>query len=415
MKWGTRSGDVSATIPFFFASYDAAVSTRERFISTVLGQLAVVYMNFRRLGKTGLKVSEIGLGTEYLRRASKETVASVVDTAIESGVNYIDLLFNFHECLDNFGAALKGRRDEIILTHHLGSAGKHGQYRKTRKVTKCEKIFEDALSILGTDYIDIAHVHYVKNAKEYEEVTAPGSVLDLARRLKREGKAHLVGISTHEASVVSKAAKSGKFDVVMFQVNMANNALPGRNAALATCAHEGISLIAMKPFAGGYLLRRSKTVTITAIRKGGGKSIKVAIPSTISPVHCISYVLSQVGVSTAIPGVRSVEELEEVLSYLEATDKEKDFSEFIKDFKEYKTGQCVYCNHCLPCPSQIDIGEVTRLLDIATHGLTEAIKAKYNSLPITASACTECGACIDRCPFEVDIIPNMKKATKLFG
>ncbi len=371
-------------------------------------------MILRDLGKTGLKVGEIGLGTEHLKRASKETIISIVDKAIENGINYFDLIFNFHAYLDSFGAAFRGRRDRVILTSHLGSAERKGQYFKTRSVRKCESTLLSALSRLGTDYIDIANVHYVKDMKEFEEISSDHGVLELAHRLKEEGTARLVGISTHDVSVVKKAAESGRFDVVTFQVNMANNALPGRTEALAACAREGIGLVAMKPFAGGYLLRQGKTVGIAPIRKGGGETVRMKIPSSMTPTHCVTYVLSQIGVSTTIPGVRSVEELDGVLSYLNATADEKDFSEILNKFKEYKIGQCVYCNHCLPCPSDIDIGEVTRLLDIAEFGLTEDVKAEYTALQLNASQCTRCGACVSRCPFEVDVISNMEKAGNLF-
>lgn len=370
-------------------------------------------MILRDLGKTGLKVGEIGLGTEHLKRASKETIIPIVDKAIENGINYFDLIFNFHAYLDSFGAAFRGRRDRVILTSHLGSAERKGQYFKTRSVRKCESTLLSALSRLGTDYIDIANVHYVKDMKEFEEISSDHGVLELAHRLKEEGTARLVGISTHDVSVVKKAAESGRFDIVTFQVNMANNALPRRTEALAACAREGIGLVAMKPFAGGYLLRQGKTVGIAPIRKGGGKTVRMKIPSFMTPTHCITYVLSQIGVSTTIPGVRSVEELDGVLSYLSATADEKDFSEILNKFKEYETGQCVYCNHCLPCPSNIDIGEVTRLFDIAKFSLTEDLKAKYTAHQLKASQCTKCGACVDRCPFEVDIISNMEKARSL--
>lgn len=134
----------------------------------------------------------------------------------------------------------------------------------------------------------------------------------------------------------------------------------------------------------------------------------------MTPVRCIAYTLSQVGVSTTIPGVSSLEELDDILSYQDATAAEKDYSEIVKTFKEYEAGQCVYCNHCLPCPSHIDIGQVTRLLDTAKLGLTDNAKAANSELETKASKCTECGACLSRCPFDVDIISNMARVASLF-
>ena len=375
-------------------------------------------MLFRELGKTGLRVSEIGLGTEHLGRTSKarQVIVEVVDKAVESGINYFDLIFNFKEYTENYGVAFKEHRDKLVLACHLGSAvTRNQQYFKTRSVGICKKVFENTLSRLDTDYIDIANVTYVKNKKEYEEVTRPGSVLDLAHRLKKERKVHHIGISTHDASVVQMAARSGEFEVITYQVNMANNALRGRNEALATCARKNVGLVAMKPFAGGVLLSRNRTVWIACGKRGGGNTLHLEIPAEMTSILCLAYTLSQVGVSTTIPGVGSLEQLNEILSYQYASAKERDYSGVIKSFKEYYVGQCVYCNHCLPCPSNIDIGQVTRLLDAASRGLNESVKKDYNNLRVNASDCTRCGACIDRCPFNVDVISNMKKAVDTFS
>jgi predicted aldo/keto reductase-like oxidoreductase len=103
--------------------------------------------------------------------------------------------------------------------------------------------------------------------------------------------------------------------------------------------------------------------------------------------------------------------LHSVLQYIDAPPEEKDFSSIITSFKEYTPGECVYCNHCLPCPSYIDIGAVIRLLD--TYG-TESVQHEYNTLSAKASDCTECGACVERCPFEVDVLSKMKKAVAVF-
>jgi aryl-alcohol dehydrogenase-like predicted oxidoreductase len=100
-------------------------------------------MILRDLSKTGLRVGEIGLGTEHLGRTSKAkaTIVDAVDKAVENGINYFDLIFNFKEYLDNYGAAFKDHRDKLVLTCHIGSAERNGQYFKTRSVGICEKGF----------------------------------------------------------------------------------------------------------------------------------------------------------------------------------------------------------------------------------------------------------------------------------
>lgn len=162
-------------------------------------------MKYRSFGASGIKVSEVSLGTEHLRRPPSR-VKKVVSAALDDGVNYIDMVFNLTEHLDAYSAAIEGRRDEVMLAHHLGSSERNKRYYKTRSVEECGREFERFLKVMKTDYVDVANVHFIADAEGYELVTKPGGVLDLATRLKEEGLARLVGISTHEASLVKRAA-----------------------------------------------------------------------------------------------------------------------------------------------------------------------------------------------------------------
>ncbi|NIQ05653.1 MAG: hypothetical protein GWO20_07975 [Candidatus Korarchaeota archaeon] len=369
-------------------------------------------MQYHQIQNTGITISEIGLGTEYLSKEAKDTVISVVRTAIENGVNYIDLVFNVSGFLGYLGEALEGYREDVLLATHIGSSEKNGKYRKTRDVVECEKQFYETLSQLNTSYTDVANIHYVRNEKEYKEIARPDGILHLALRLKEEGKAKAICISTHEPSVGMRAVESGKFDLVMVQVNMSNNTMPGRDKLLATCSKENVGVIAMKPFAGGKLLQRNRTVRIAQYQRGGD-ALKKKIPPNITPVQCLSYVLSQIGVVSTVPGVKSVTELDETLHYLNATNEEKDYSSVIHEFGEYISGQCVYCNHCLPCPSDINIGRINRLIDTFQENNPKSMH-EYQALSAHASDCIQCGKCVERCPFDVDVLSRMRKAIELF-
>ncbi|MDD1776192.1 MAG: aldo/keto reductase [Candidatus Methanomethylicus sp.] len=371
-------------------------------------------IRYRELGRTGSKISEVSLGTEHLRKPPS-TVAKVVRRALDGGINYLDLVFNLPDYLRAYGNAIEGRRGDIMLSHHLGSAERNGRYMKTREPALCEKVLNNALSLLKTDYIDVANVHFVKTAKEYADVAADGGVLDLASHLKEEGLARFVGISTHDISVVKQAAESGRFDVVMFQINLANNSLLGRDDALAACMRNGVGVLAMKPFAGGRLLMRDKTIRFHGYLRGGSSHIKQRVPDSTSVARCLSYTLSQIGVSSAVAGVRKLSELDEILSYGNAAPEEKDFSGLLKDFQQYSAGECVYCDHCLPCPMNIEIGEVLRLLDATSGGVTARIRKDYGALGAKASDCNGCGACSDRCPFSVDVEVEMQRAKDILG
>jgi predicted aldo/keto reductase-like oxidoreductase len=170
----------------------------------------------------------------------------------------------------------------------------------------------------------------------------------------------------------------------------------------------------MKPFAGGKLLSDVRTVRVAQYQMGGD-ALKLKKTAPITPVQCLSYTLAQVGVCTAIPGCSDVEELSAALAFLDATEEERDFSVLLAEFEQYVTGECVYCNHCLPCPEAIDIGQVTCMMETAQQHRTAALRAEYDALTARASDCTECGACVERCPFGVDVVAKMAQAVELFG
>jgi len=156
-----------------------------------------------------------------------------------------------------------------------------------------------------------------------------------------------------------------------------------------------VGLVAMKPYHGGTLLSL------------GDK------PSGITPAQCLSYVFSQ-PVSTAVPGPRTVQEWQAALRYPEATDEERDYRPVVENLHDHLEGQCTYCDHCLPCPEGIRIGALIWLADYARHGINDDLRGWYAAHPIKASACGACGACLARCPFDVDIIAKMQEAVVLF-
>jgi len=344
-------------------------------------------MQTRKLGRTGLEVAVIGLGTEYLVGAPRETVISAVQEAAGRGVNYVAVLFSYPDYRDNLGAAFDGLRDGILVAGHIGAAETNGQYRRTRDIAECEFLFEDLLSRLRTDHVDVAVLQYVDEEDDYAQVMGPGGLLELAQRYQAEGKARFIGMSGHKVPVALKAAQSGQVDVLMHNVSLMLHSAAGMTELLRACMTERVGLVGMKAFAGGELLRRSAT-----------------------PAQCLSYALSQPGVCTSVPGVRNLDELRATLAYLEASEEERDFSAVLADVAGNEAGTCVYCNHCLPCPVGINIGEILRLPVAAGEHAPPSLLEEYRLSPVKASECTECGACMDRCPFGVDVVSRMKEA-----
>lgn len=376
-------------------------------------------MQKRRLGTSGIEVGAVGLGTEHLYAAPQEEVSAVARRALDLGVTYVDMVFGITEYRERWATALRGRRQEAVLTCHLGSVEKDGQYMKSRNAAVCQASFEDYLRQFETDYVDVLMIHNLNRPDEVKTVMQPQGIVELAHRLRQEGKARAIGISGHDPATFLPVVNDGLVDVVMFPVNMSGNAAPGRRELMQACARRGVGVVAMKVFGGGRLLGGSRTHYFPSYQTGG-KSYKRKVPKAVTPVQCISYALAQTAVSTALAGVRSVEEMEAAAAYLGATDEEKDFAGMVAGFEEYLAGECVYCNHCLPCPVHIDIGVVARLVDlvspvVASGGAVPAhLQAEYDGLAARASACTHCGACVKRCPFGVDAVARIDRAAEVF-
>ena len=356
-------------------------------------------MEYRRLGKTSLNVSEIAIGTEHLGRCSQKAIDSVLRHSVDRGFNYFDILTGAEKQREKFGHAIKDIRDKIFIGGHF--------YSKTRIPVESKKLFESLLKRLKTDYVDVLFIQFVDKENDYNNIINNG-LYELAHQYKENGVTRYVGISGHKSDIGIKAAKSGLFDVIMHPINLATSAIStpfrrgftqddNRDELLLSCKQNNVGLIAIKPFWGGKLLKPNRSYTAT-------------------PEQCIHYCLSQIGVNVVLAGIESIKEVDILLDYYKAPDKEKDFSSIlsVQCRDENIVKDCVYCNHCLPCPQHIDIALINKIHDEARFNLTKKLKNDYLSMVPNASDCIECRECVNRCPFNVDVILKKKQTVKMF-
>jgi uncharacterized protein len=377
------------------------------------------------LGRTGIETGIIGLGLEHLEKEPFEVVAATIETALEAGIRYMDLFMPSADIRDHVGRLMRGRRNRFQIQGHIGACLQDdGQYCRTREPVAAQRHAEDLLRRLGTDYVDTLMMHFVDEPEEWDEAAAPGGILDIARRWKQQGKARAVGMSSHRVEAAMLAVESGFVDILMFPVNPAFDLLPGettietlmegnpyaglkaagsrplysRRDLFLACQRNGVAIVAMKPFAAGWLFKPENPSGIV-----------------LSPVQCLHYALSQPGVCIAAPGCRTPEQVNAILTWLTASNDEKAYGPILNRTGWHFSGACMYCNHCLPCQAGIDIAAATRLLDSArAHGVTRELAASYDRLPVSASACRTCGDCEARCPFDVTTHANMELAAALF-
>jgi predicted aldo/keto reductase-like oxidoreductase len=348
-------------------------------------------MEHRTLGRTGLEVGVIGLGTEHLYQ-NKETMDAVLGMAVDAGVNYVDLLYidpngDDARFWDSFGPALRRYRDELVLAVHWGGGPRYD-------LAYCQRTFADVLASVGNGYAEVAMMTMVDEPDRWGGWV--NESLGHLRRYQEQGQVGVIGGSAHNTAMAIKAVNSGLLDVLMFPVNMLGHDDQKNRTLYQACVDRGVGLVAMKPYHGGTLLSVNGS------------------PSGITPAQCLEYVFSLSAIATAVPGPKTAEEYRATLHYLEAAGQEKDYRPLITALHNRLAGQCVYCDHCLPCPEGIAVGGIIWHVDQARGGLTDGLKAGYAGFDVKASECTECGLCVERCPFEVDVIAKMHEATQLF-
>lgn len=380
-------------------------------------------MQYRELGKTGLRVSEIGLGAEWLERHNAEEVKEVIEHCRKSGINILDCWMSEPNVRSNIGAAIKEHRDHWIIQGHLGSTWQDGQYVRTRELPKVKEAFQDLLTRLQTDYVDLGMIHFVDEKMEFERITG-GEFMDYIRELKSNGVIRHVGLSTHNPDVAKMAALHGEIEMILFSINPAFDMLPSsedlneyfketyadevggiapeRSELYRICEREGVGITVMKGYAGGRLFSAETSPFGVAL----------------TPVQCIHYALTRPAVASIMVGYDTTEHVDAAVAYETASEEEKDYASVLAGAPRHAYfGQCTYCGHCAPCPVGIDIAMVNKLYDLASmqEEVPATIRAHYECLSVNAKDCIGCRGCEERCPFGVPVAERMEMAEKLLG
>lgn len=381
-------------------------------------------MEYRTLGRTGLRVSEIGLGGEWFNGLTALESSVIIDAAQEKGINYIDIFMPQALTRSNLGFALEGRREEFIIQGHLCTVFEDGQYTRTRDIEKTKRSFEDLLERLHTDYIDVGMIHYVDSEEDVRTVFE-GPVLAYAKELKKTGVIRHIGMSSHNPHIALKAVESGIVDVLMFSINpaydmesaetdiydlmefkgMEKNGFvvdEARQKLYSACEAAGAAITVMKPLGAGTLLK--------------AESSPFGVAMTVP--QCIQYCLDRNGVKVVLVGCHTVEDVLEAAKYYDTPIQERSYAHIFGAGTAIRmTGRCMYCNHCQPCPAHIDIAAVTKFLDLAAQqpSVPETVAQHYWALSATADDCLMCGRCEPNCPFGVKIRDNMSRARELFA
>lgn len=334
-------------------------------------------MEYRELGRTGLRISRLGFGGIPIQRIDAEGVKCLVRRLYDAGINYIDTARGYTVSEEYLGYALEGIRDNFIL------ATKSMARTKDAMAADIEK----SLQNLRTDYIDLYQIHN-PSPEQLQQVVSPGGALEALTQAQAAGKIGHLGVTAHSLETFRMALKLDWVETVMFPYNLVET--QGK-ALIQACAEKNIGFICMKPLAGGAIADAS-----LALR----------------------YVLSDPNVTVAIPGMAEEAELAQNLAAADNTaplsPDELAAAQQIR--RELGTQFCRRCGYCAPCTVGINIpGAFLFQGYLRRYGLADWGRGRYETLAVKASACIQCGACEARCPYSLPIRQMLKTVVQDFG
>lgn len=245
----------------------------------------------RKLGKTGLEVSVLGIGTGFLGRpeVSQDEVTSILDAALEAGINYIDTAPIYGLAERRLGEALKGRREKFVLvTKSEATSARDANW-----------YVRESLMKLKTDYLDVVHIHNVGLTDRYPSIDSllgPSGALSALIRLREKGVVRHIGMTTHlRPRRAYPVIATGEIELVMCAANFVDrHTYNFEGTVFEEARKRGLGLVAMKILGG---------------RQGKGARLS-------GPEHyedAVRYALGIPGLSVAIMGVKSVAELRQAV------------------------------------------------------------------------------------------------------
>ena len=334
-------------------------------------------MEYRILGKTGLKISRLGFGGIPIQRIDAAGTRKLMLQMKEAGINYIDTARGYTVSEAYLGEALEGIRDDFIIATK--------SMARTKEAMAAD--IEISLKNLRTNYIDLYQVHN-PNMAQLEQVTAPGGALEALLEAKNAGKIGHIGLTAHAIEVFEKALELPWVETIMFPYNIVESQ---GEELIKACMEKNIGFIVMKPLAGGAIE---------------------------DAALAIRYCLNNPAVTVVIPGMAEEKELQQNLAA--ANDVSPLNAEELANVeairKQLGTQFCRRCNYCQPCVKGINISGCFLFHGyLDRYGLADWAKGRYATLPVKASACIECGACENRCPYNLPIRMMLKKVAKDFG
>lgn len=361
-------------------------------------------MQYRKLGKTGLKVSVLAQGCMRFDPDQPELAAQIVDQAIAAGVNYFETTRGYigGKCQHLTAPGLKGRSRGLIVS------GKAGVDAETT-ADSYRKEIDLQMQILGVDTLEFFQVGWFSWEK-MPLLARRGGALDALNKARDEGIISHIGFTGHDKPEnFTRCIETGIFDSVTLPYNMVN-----RNYAptIQRAGELGVGVIAMCPVAGGMLAAPSPQ--LRQLIPGGAETTADA---------ALRFVLSNPHVSSACSGMNTLAMLRENLATVErfqganAEDLRR-MNAILDEFQTLGDAFCTLCGYCMDCPQGVDIPGNFKIYNMArVYGLRDWARARYDAMEAgkRAGQCIQCGACEPKCPNHLPIMKQLNEVAETLG
>ncbi|HEX9638576.1 MAG TPA: aldo/keto reductase [Acidobacteriota bacterium] len=353
-------------------------------------------MRYRTLGRTGLKVSEIGFGGYPIRDPE------LLRYAIERGINYIDTSDDYRggASEETIGRGLRGLRDQVVL------ATKWHPWARTKKAEMLAGL-DQSLRRLQTDHVDILQVHQVgkRSGGESIERLENQDLWSAYETAKQAGKVRFVGITGHDGDlmqVMRYVLDHTPADMILNRYSFLD--YPEQKALFAEAKRRGIGVAVMKTLAG------AKGQRLDPWRRGDATFQQAAL----------RWTLSNPNIAVAVISISSRSQVDEYVGAVARAFNSTDQALLDRYAARYSQEYCRLCNACEPaCPAALPIADTLRFAMYAEdYGDLERGRAAYAKLAPErrAAVCATCAApCLHACPYKLDIRTLMGRADRLLA
>jgi hypothetical protein len=349
---------------------------------------APVKLDYRTLGRTGLKVTTVGMGCMIT------SDPSVITRAADMGINYFDTARGYSHGNNErmVGTALGSRRKDVIVSTKSHAGNKE----------ELQQHLETSLRELNTDYIDIWYLHARNSPEE-----VPDDQIEVQLKAKKEGKVRFIGVSTHggQQQLLPWMAQKGVFDVVLAAYNFTMDA--AMDQAIAAAAKSGMGVVAMKVMAGG--LRRLKPADPNYKR----------LTQEGAMLAALKWVIKKPSIATTIPSITDMEQLDENLKAMSnplSAGDEKILTAHLDSIRPLYCRMCGQCDGA--CQKGLPVADVLRYLTYA-DGYGQFALGRERFLELSAQhqtvRCGDCAQCTVKCPHGVQVAHRMARAQELFA